>query len=297
MKVRFTLFTAILLTVCFYQTATAAILYGHAHAYADAADYGRLYRIDTLSQTVTPLGVDTDRTYAPEIQMDPSEDRIYVSTVGATWNVFPNAGSLFIADPATGNTMDTLALTSYPDGTDTATALEFVGGVLYGSFHESGPESDDGILGTINLATGEITAIGAMTPMDKPAGGMHYHDGTMYAVGATDSDNCFLFTINLATGAATEVAEVTLNGQLVQSLTALAYGDDKMYTFISRGTNLYSLDLETGVLTLEFDTGVYLASLTSGPLVQSAAVPATSTIAIIVLAGLVLLLVRRRLVV
>ena len=89
-------------------------------------------------------------------------------------------------------------------------------------------------MGTINLVTGAITEIGVMTSMDKSTGGLHYYDGTMYAVGATNSDSSFLFTINLATGAAKEFAPIILSNEPVHSATALAYADGKMYLFINR---------------------------------------------------------------
>jgi len=174
--------------------------------------------------------------------------------------------------------------------------MEFVGTTLYGSFHEGGPESANGILGTIDLGTGAITAIGAMTDMNKPTGGMHYVNDTMYAVSSTDNNDSRLFTINLQTGAATLVAPITLNQEHMQSATARAFADGKMYLLLNRDSNLYSVNLSTGELTLEFDLGLPLNSLTSSVAdYQIIGVPAIYPLGLIMLAGLLLLLARRRL--
>jgi outer membrane protein assembly factor BamB len=198
---------------------------------------------------------------------------------------------MFLINPATGLNTGTLTLTNFPASTDTATALEFVGNTLYGSFHDSGPESGDGVLGTINTTTGAITTIGPMTGMNRPTGGLSYVGSTMYAVSSTDNNDSRLFTVNLATGAATLVGNVTLSGVQQQAASALAYANGTMYTVLNCETNdLYSINLATGALTVEFNMGVNINSLTAVITAPPAAAIPTMTewgmIIFMVLAGL-----------
>jgi hypothetical protein len=69
----------------------------------------------------------------------------------------------------------------------------------------------------------------------------------------------------LNTGAATLVGNLTRDGVQQNAATALAYADGTMYTLLNgyQETNLYSVDLASGELTLEFDLGVQMNSLTS----------------------------------
>jgi hypothetical protein len=263
-KINYFLFLCVLASLLVTSQAHAAILYGHNSDLQGGTGFG-LYRIDTVAQTVTLVGADACRTDSgPDIQLSPDESTIYMSRPG--WirsNRPPEAPSLFLIDPTTGLNTGTLNLSGFPGTTDTPTALEFVGSTLYASFHEAGPEDIDGILGTLDLSTGAITPIGPMTGMNRPTGGLHYVGGTMYAVSATDNNDSRLFTVDLNTGAATLVAPITLGGVQQELATALAYADGKMYTLLNYDTNLYSVDLSTGFLTLEFDLGVWMNSLTS----------------------------------
>jgi hypothetical protein len=238
-----------LMTALGPMAAEAAILYG-------AEGGSDLYRIDTVAMTATFVGSDTRS--GPETQIDPTGTIIYMNQV-CDPPLFP----MHLINPATGLNTGSLSLSGFPAPTDTVTAMEFVGNTLYGSLHECGPESSDGILATINTTTGAITTIGPMTGMDKPTGGMSYVGSTMYAVSSTDNNDSRLFTVNLTTGAATLVANITLSGVQQESATALAYANSTMYTVLNGDSNLYSINLSTGALTVEFDMGVNLNSLTA----------------------------------
>jgi len=236
------------------STPQAAIVYAGGH----------LYQIDTATQTVTLVGADAEREDSgPDIQMSPDNSTIYMSR--ALWWDDTFDESLFLIDSVTGLITGTLSLSSFPPGTDTPTALELVGETLYAAFHESGAESADGILGTIDLKGGVITAIDEMTGMAGPTDGLEYVAGTMYAVSSTENNDSRLFTVNLCNGAATLVGNLALNGVPQETAAAFASADGTMYTLLadSQDTNLYRVDLSTGALTLEFDLGVRMSSLTS----------------------------------
>ncbi len=247
--------------------AGASLLYGHGSDYdVLSGSDSSLYRIDTVTQTVTLVGSNIEERVGPETQFNPSGSISYMSQAG--WD----GSNIFLIDPTSGLTTSTLNLSGFPavgqgspDITDTATALEFVGSTLYGSFHQNGPESRDGILGTINTTTGAITTIGQMTGMNRPTGGLSFVNGTMYAVSATDNKDSRLFTVDLTTGAATLINNLTLNGVQQEAATALAFSDGTMYTLLTnwQDTNLYSINLQTGALTLEFDLGIKMNSLTT----------------------------------
>ncbi len=250
----------ILILVMGPLAASAAILYGHAGFESNDADLGRLYRINTVTQTVTEVGTDPLReSSGPEIQINPSGNTIYMSQAGSE-----RSDDMLLINPSTGMNTGTLSLSGFPGNTNTATAMEFVGNTLYAAFHQGGPEAPDGILGTINTTTGAITEIGPMTNMNRPTGGLAYVNGTMYAVSATDNNDSRLFTINLSTGAATLVGNLTLDSTQQQSATALTYADGKLYTVLyGESTDLYSINPATGELTVEFDSGVLVNSLTT----------------------------------
>jgi len=252
MRLKFLLFGVLVLLLASSQ-AQATALYGHG------SDGGGLYSIDTASQTVTLVGEDPVPRYGPEIQLDPMGTEIFMSQ--------SQDADMFRIDPATGLNTGALTLSGFPTDTNTATALEFVGSTLYGSFHESGPERDPGVLGTINTTTGAITTIGTMTGMNRPTGGLSWVGGTMYGVTSTDNGDSRLFTIDLGNGNATVVGNLTLGGVQQEAATALDYVDGVMYTLLTdnEDTNLYSVNLSTGELTLEFDMGVLMNSLTSAP--------------------------------
>ena len=234
----------------------AAILYGH-----DDTDLsgGRLYQIDIQAQTVTPVREDAEHTDSrPDIQMSPDNSTIYMSR--AQWWDDTIDQSLFRIDPATGLITDTLSLSGFPADTDTLTALEFVGETLYAAFRESGSDGYDGILGTIDLTSGVITAIGEMTGMNRPTDGLEYIAGTMYAVSATDNDGSRLFTVDLSTGAATLVDNLTLGDVQQEAAISFASDDGTMYALLAdtQDTNLYSVDLGSGALTPVFDLGALI---------------------------------------
>ncbi len=266
-KNKYILFLCVFAFLLITSQAYAAILYGHN--FYDLG--GGLYQIDTVAQTSTLVRADVERRYSgPDIQMSPDNSTIYMSR--ALWWDDTLVKSLLLIDPATGLNTGTLSLSGFPSYidfddnlaiADVPTALEFVGETLYASFHKSGPEDYDGILGTIDLNTGAITTIGEMTGMNRPTGGLESVAGTMYAVSSTGNKDSRLFTVNLSTGAATLVGNLTLGGVQQESATALAYADGTMYTLLadSQDTKLYSVDLSTGALTLEFDLGVQLNSL------------------------------------
>ena len=253
---RINLFLIFCVLACLLVTnqAYAALLYGH-----DGRS-GTLYDIDTVAQTVTPVGGGGTRS-GPEIELSPDSSTIY----SVDRNTYPS--QLVLIDPTTGSNTGTLVLSGYPGGTNIITALEFVGSTLYASFDQSGPESGAGILGTVDIGTGAITTIGTMTGMNRPTGGMAEVNGTVYAVTATDQNDSRLFTIDLSNGAATVVGNLTLGGTQFEAASALAYADGKMYVQFTMNnsyiwdTNLYSIDLSSGALTLEFDLGVSINAL------------------------------------
>lgn len=247
-----------LTVICLLSTnqAYAGLLYGHDDL---SLGNGELYEINTATQTVTLVGADAARfDSGPEIQISPDNSTIYMSQ--------RINDPLFLIDPATGLNTGTLGLTGFPGNTNTPTALEFVGSTLYAAFHRAGSE-DGGILGTIDLGTGAITSIGAMTGINRPTGGLHYVNGMLFAVSSTDHNDSRLFSVDLGSGAATVLANLTLGGTQQQGATALAFADGNMYTLLTddSDTNLYSVNLNTGELTLEFDLGVQMNSLTAVP--------------------------------
>ena len=283
-------FTIYLATTLWPIAADAAILYGLAGSEENVGDVGMLYRIDTVAQTVTAVGNDPARdSSGPEIQLNPTGTAIYMSQAN---------DDMFLINPATGLNTGSLSLSGFPDSTNTVTAMEFVENTLYGSFHQSGPESNDGILGTINTSTGAITEIGAMTGMNRPTGGLSYVNGVMYAVSSTDNNDSRLFTVNLVNGAATLIGNLTLNSVQQQSASALTYADGKLYTVLyGQSTNLFSINPATGELTVEFDTGVSLNSLTTALNSSSASIPTLSEwgmVLMIILIGGVSLYVFRK---
>lgn len=230
------------------STAPADIILGHGNF------NGTLYSIDTVAQTVTAIGTSAGLREGPEIQYDSTNSSIYMSVIAGT--------PLDLIDPTTGQTTGTLPVAPYPTGRNRITAMETVGSTLFASFSAGAMRSEPGILATIDTTTGTVTEIGALTGMDAPAGGLHFVNGTMYAITSTFSGSA-LFTVDTGSGAATFVGDLTFGGSPMNALSALAFGDGKMYTLQSTDTNLYSIDLATGDLTLEFDMGVGMNSLTS----------------------------------
>ena len=270
-----TVFTAMCLMA---DSAVSAILFAH-NGY-DGSN-GDLYAIDTITKTVTVLSNEADRS-GPEVQISPDGSVIYMATI--------SPATLRSLDAVSGLTTGTVAFSNFPlqpgeeSYTSAVTAMEFVGGVLYGSAHRSGPESNPGVLVTINTETGGLTAVGTMTGMNRPTGGMHYLDGVMYAISATDNGpNATLYTIDLNTGESTVVAPITLSAEQQNSTSGLTHADGKMYLVMTGDTNLYSLNLTTGELALEFDLGVEVNSLTTAGDREIAPVPSLSQWGIIML--------------
>jgi hypothetical protein len=171
-----------------------------------------------------------------------------------------------ITDITTGSTTDLPLLSNLPENTNSATALELTNNTLYAAFAGFGVKDQPGEFGIIDVSTSTVTSIGPMTGMGAPTGGLHDVEGTMYAVSAADAVDSSLFTIDVSSGAATLIAPLTLAGFAVNSVTALAYADGKMFTVINNDSMLYSIDLGTGELTPEFDlgVGVRVVSLTAG---------------------------------
>ncbi|MCB1699536.1 MAG: hypothetical protein KDI14_01675 [Halioglobus sp.] len=257
-----------------------------AHAasfYASSRD--NLYLIDTDAQTTTLVG--SLGTLGPEIQLTPDEATILLPD---------RSGNLLSFDSATAASTGSVAINfpSNPPNMNTATALEYVGSTLYASFDQAGPESDPGLLGTLDPATGATTAIGTLTGMNAPSGGFAYDGGTMYAVSSANSEFSELYTINLGTGAATKIANITFGGAQVEAMTALVIVDGVAYTKSNDTTGgvdqqmLYSLDLATGQLTEVFDTGQDLVAFTSAPPVPAAPPASTTPVPTISAYGLVL---------
>jgi hypothetical protein len=261
-------------------TANAALLLGH-----DARN--NLFMVDTVTQSVTLVGSMGLESRSPELEFTPD---------GASL-VFPNTnGTVSTVDPTTATVTGSTAI-SFPDTPDdnenTATALEYVGNTLYAAFDRAGPETNPGYLGTLNPATGATTGIGTLTGMDAPAGGFAYSNGTMYAVSSANSRFSQLYTIDMSTGAATLIADITLNGNQVEAITALVIADGVAYTKANDdvgGTDqetLYSLDLTTGALTELFSMGERLVALASvsgtDAAVTTSAIPTASQWALVLL--------------
>lgn len=198
------------------------------------------------------------------------------------------------------------------------TAMEPVGSTMYVSWDCAGPESFPGRLGTIDVDTGEITDIGSLSTMISPAGGLAYHEGTMYAVGSADSEVSELHSVDLSSGATTKIADITLGGEQAWAITALAVVDGQAYVKTNRDrlvggnagsidkTAIYSLDLGTGALTEAFTqdgTDYGFASLTNfdgnrsglGPSVPVPVLPPSGLLLLCLLTGMGLTLrVRNR---
>lgn len=224
----------------------AAILFGH-----DSGN-GSLYEIDTAAQSVTPIG--SDSRGAMDIELAYDQTTIFVSDY---------IGSLALVDSTTGLTTDFLSLTGFPGSTDSVTALELVGSTLYAAFSEFG-ETSPNYFGLIDVETGEITWLGFLST--KHIRGLHFVENTMFAVSGLETDPGYysnLYSIDLATGATNLVSPITLGGLLVGEATGLAYKDGKMYLIRDFDSVLYSLHLETGVLSVEFDTEKSLTGLTA----------------------------------
>jgi hypothetical protein len=246
---KLTIITLAILSFFLATAVNAATLFGYE------IEPFQTIRIDTASQSITVLIDSFSR--CQDLEMASS------STI---YNVCD--GDFMITDITTGSTTDLPSLSNLPGNTDTATALELTNNTLYAAFAGFGVKDEPGEFGMIDVSTSIVTSIGPMTGMGAPTGGLHDVEGTMYAVSAADAVDSSLFTIDVSSGAATLIAPLTLAGFAVNSVTALAYADGKMFTVINNDSMLYSIDLSTGELTPEFGLGVGISvnvvSLTVG---------------------------------
>jgi hypothetical protein len=243
----------------------AAILYGQV------GNNGNLYQIDTVAQTTTFVG--TDSRLGPEIEFSPDGSTIYSAQVGFA---SPDPSALKSVNPADGLTTATLALTGYPNtanGTsNTLTGLEFVGPTLYGAASRAGPETNPGVLVTVNLTSGALASVGTLTGMTSAAGGMDFFNGIMYAINSGDSVGGQLYSIDTGSGAATLIADLLIGDLGTNAVSGLANAGGVMYAIRSGfDNNLYSVNLATGVMTSLFDLGVNLNALTAQSVPEPAA--------------------------
>jgi hypothetical protein len=147
-------------------------------------------------------------------------------------------------DTATPGTVNVLGAQS-----DAIYGMDFntAGTILYAA------NSTTGQLGTLNLATGAFTAIGALTglnPADNVTGlSMNPIDNVMRLMSA-NVEGSTLYTVNLATGALTTV------GSTPGLMIDLAFnGAGALYSINIVDDNLYSIDPLTGAGTLIGPTG------------------------------------------
>lgn len=238
----------LVLCVGFFSIAVnAAVMFGHDQVSGNDT----LYEIDTTAQSITAVG--SENRPSVDIELAYDQTTIYAS------DYYP---SLDLLDSTTGLRFDYLALTNLPGSTDSVTALELIGTALYAVFSEYG-DTFPNYFGIIDVTTGAVTSL-SLLPI--PIAGMHYAEDALYAVSGSDFDPSLysnLYIIDPSTGATSLVAPITLNGHLVGEATGLAYLDRSMYLTRNLDSTLYSISLETGVLTPVFDTGTYLAGLTA----------------------------------
>lgn len=239
--------------------ATAAILFGSS-APAVGVD---LYTIDSGTAAATPVGTDNRfDTYIADIEYGggviyAAEGRVLRTISPSTGQVSGISSSLTLRFPAGGGDSDVL------------TALEFVGATLYAGFTEEDAREDT-YLTTVDLATGDVSIIGA-TGIGSPLGGLAFDpaSGVMFSITAGGSV-AQLHTIDLVSGAATLVGPVTVDGAGLGA-TALEFGPDGvLYALPNRrdplAGHLLRLDPATGEATDLGDTGIAdLNALTSIP--------------------------------
>lgn len=279
---------ALLLTT---PLAQAADLIGHSHQSTPP----EFYQVDTTAGTDTLLGELELDQLCPDLELSPSNTFVCVARNADAYTLDASDGSLIRT-----TTVD------YPtvpgDTLNVATALEYVGPTLFAAFDRAGPETDAGWLGTLDPETGDTTLIGELAGMNAPAGGLAYDGSSLYAVSSANSVNSELYRIDTTTGAATRIADVTLDGQPVMAMTALAIVDGAAYTKSNDtvgGTTtdtIYQIDLSTGELAAVATTSASLVSLTSTPTASSAQpIPAASLWSLAAMTGLLALLgIRRR---
>ena len=237
--------------------ATAAILFGSS----TPTGFVDLYTIDSGTAAATPVGTDNRfETYIPEIEYGG----------GVIYATDTESRVLHTISPSTGQISSSFPL-RFPAGGEVLTALEFVGATLYAGFtEEEAREREDTYLTAIDLATGDVSIIGA-TGIGSPLGGLAFDlaSGVMFSITAGGSV-AQLHTIDLVSGAATLVGPVTVDGAGLGA-TALEFGPDGvLYALPNRrdplAGHLLRLDPATGEATDLGDTGIAdLNALTSIP--------------------------------
>ena len=232
-----------ILSFAWLSAIEAAVLFGHDNN-------NDLFRVDTTTQSLTSVSTGI---VGPDIEMTADQTNVY----------FAYYDQMYIVDSTTGLSTGPVNLTNFPPATDSVTALERVNNTLYAAVSQSNVKDQPGVFGIVDPVSGLITSLGTMAGMGAPTGGLHYVRGKMYAISSANAVDASLFSIDFATGEASLIAPVTLSGTPVRNATGLTYADGKMFLVKQSDTNLYSIDLDTGVLTLEFDLGVQLISLTT----------------------------------
>jgi len=244
----------------------------------------KLGLVDTAGPTLLWAGPDHAPSFIAEIEYGGGV--IYGSD---TFNV----GKLHLMSPATGAIYDTLTMTLPAQG-DAITALEFIGGVLYGGLTTAMEGNAETYLSTVNLTTGQVTVIGA-TGVGTPLGGLAYDGSTLYGISAGGSV-AELFTIDLGTGGANSVGLVTLEGETFGA-TALEFGQDGVLYALPNTRSplvghLLSVDPQTALATDlgAIDPGSYEFNYP----VALTSIPEPSTVALVIIGAAGLMGRRRR---
>lgn len=209
-----------------------------------------LFSVDLATGAGTLIGL-MPSPLATEIEYDILTDTL--------WAEEPRLDTeLHTIDPTTG-----ASLTTVTHNVGALAGLEFVGDVLYGTFHvTSGPASPSDLV-IVDTTTGALSVVG--TTGWGPISGLAYDEGTgtMYGVTA-GSSAAVLLTIDLNTGTGTSVGP--LLGAFVGSIE---FGPDGV--LYGGGTtnganfeeNLLRIDTSTGAATVVGDTGFSITGLTS----------------------------------
>lgn len=146
------------------------------------------------------------------------------------------------------------------------TGMEFVDGVLYGTFLWS--SNVPSFLVTVDLDTGAFLFLG-LTGFG-PISGLAYDGHVMWGVTA-GSEDAVLVTIDLESGEATKVAPlVDEHHNPVNKMGSIEFGPDGTlyggFTDIGTFPNyIVSIDQHTGVVTKKFDTGYSITGLACAP--------------------------------
>jgi len=151
---------------------------------------GSLFRTNINTAAAMVLGA--TQVNLSEIAWDNATNTLW-ATDGSTGSMLRKL------NPSTGAQMSAVSF-----GSGAINGLEFVGGVLYGTWIPSTGGGAPSSFVTINTATGALTTIGA-TGITAPISGLAYDSSssTMYGVTAGGGGLSALVRINMATGAAT----------------------------------------------------------------------------------------------